>query len=466
MRTGKKLLTGMILVLFIVFVAGCGKVKKTGAVLPEVRNSGTAIQWRYPAEEEWRDLVALTELRGASGENGKDGINGVDGKDGKNGKDGVNGTDGKNGINGKNGIDGKDGVDGKNGADGKDGKNGADGKDGKDGINGKDGIDGKDGADGKDGIDGKDGVDGINAKNIEVRRAEFYIQWRYEGEEWQNLVAIADIEGPAGQNGTDGANGKTPEFRVSENILQWRYVDDEIWLNLYDLTALKGADGRDGRDGKDGINGQDGRDGADGQNGSDGKDGKTPFIGENGNWWFGEIDTGIKAAGIDGIDGEKGDKGDKGDAGQNGSCSGYFYAETRIPRVFLNNGNAALSVYEKVNSGDLISTYLDKITLKKGHVYSVTISGSLQVVSNESNNSGNYSIQMTDGYDDDLCREVTRIKRDGKKIAQTNDQHSFNFTRIYDASDEDITLYFMFEQSAYNTRLESFKGTITITALD
>lgn len=468
----------MILVLFIVFVAGCGKVKKTGAVLPEVRNSGTAIQWRYPAEEEWRDLVALTELRGASGENGKDGINGVDGKDGKNGKDGVNGTDGKNGINGKNGIDGKDGVDGKNGADGKDGKNGADGKDGKDGINGKDGIDGKDGADGKDGIDGKDGVDGINAKNIEVRRAEFYIQWRYEGEEWQNLVAIADIEGPAGQNGTDGANGKTPEFRVSENILQWRYVDDEIWLNLYDLTALKGADGRDGRDGKDGINGQDGRDGADGQNGSDGKDGKTPFIGENGNWWFGEIDTGIKAAGIDGIDGEKGDKGDKGDpgekgdkgdkgdAGQNGSCSGYFYAETRIPRVFLNNGNAALSVYEKVNSGDLISTYLDKITLKKGHVYSVTISGSLQVVSNESNNSGNYSIQMTDGYDDDLCREVTRIKRDGKKIAQTNDQHSFNFTRIYDASDEDITLYFMFEQSAYNTRLESFKGTITITALD
>lgn len=291
MRTGKKLLTGMLLVLFIVFVAGCGKTVKTDAALPEVRNSGTAIQWRYPAEEEWRDLVALTELRGASGENGKDGINGVDGKDGKNGKDGVNGTDGKNGINGKNGIDGKDG---------------------KDGINGKDGIDGKDGADGKDGIDGKDGVDGINAKNIEVRRAEFYIQWRYEGEEWQNLVAIADIEGPAGQNGTDGANGKTPEFRVSENILQWRYVDDEIWLNLYDLTALKGADGRDGRDGKDGINGQDGRDGADGQNGSDGKDGKTPFIGENGNWWFGEIDTGIKAAGTDGKDGINGIDGTNG----------------------------------------------------------------------------------------------------------------------------------------------------------
>ena len=64
MRTGKKLLTGMLLVLFIVFVAGCGKTAKTNAALPEVRNSGTAVQWKYSDEADWRDLVALTELRG------------------------------------------------------------------------------------------------------------------------------------------------------------------------------------------------------------------------------------------------------------------------------------------------------------------------------------------------------------------------------------------------------------------
>ena len=29
--------------------------------------------------------------------------------------------------------------------------------------------------------------------------------------------------------------------------------------------------------------------------GADGKDGLTPFIGENGNWWIGEKDTGVKA---------------------------------------------------------------------------------------------------------------------------------------------------------------------------
>ena len=225
MKTGKKLLTGKLLalcaallVLCIVLAIGWSKAAKTDTALPEVRNNGTAIQWKYSDETDWRDLVALTELRGAAGENGKDGAN---------------------------------------------------------------------------------GKDGINGKSIEVQRATEYIQWRYEGDEWQNLVAIADITGPTGQNGKDGANGKTPEFRVNENTLQWRYVGDEIWLNLYDLTALKGADGRDGVDGKDGINGQDGRDGADGtngQNGSDGKDGNTPFIGENGNWWIGEKDTGVKAA--------------------------------------------------------------------------------------------------------------------------------------------------------------------------
>ena len=440
MKTGKKLLTGTLLALCVallvlcsVLAIGWSKAAKTNTALPEVRNNGTAIQWKYSDETDWRDLVALTELRGAAGENGKDGANGE------------NGTDGKNGINGTNGKDGINGIDGKDGADGK---------------NGKDGI---------DGADGKDGIDGMSAKNIEVQRTTEYIQWRYEGDEWQNLVAIADITGPAGQKGADGANGKTPEFRVNESTLQWRYVGDEIWLNLYDLSILKGLDGEDG---------------------VDGKDGNTPSIGENGNWWIGETDTGVKAAGIDGTDGvdgekgdkgdkgdpgekgdkgdngDKGDKGDKGDAGQNGSCSGYFYGEANAPRTVLNNSRVNIDVYEKINKGGLISSYRNNITLKKGHIYNVCLSGSLEVGSNEFNNSGNYSIQMTDGYDNDLCRELTRIKRDGAKIPYTNDQHSFNFNRMYDASNKDITLQLWFENSAYNTYLGGFRGTITITALD
>lgn len=40
-------------------------------------------------------------------------------------------------------------------------------------------------------------------------------------------------------------------------------------------------------------------DGADGKNGSDGKDGITPHIGENGNWWIGDTDIGVKAGGAE-----------------------------------------------------------------------------------------------------------------------------------------------------------------------
>ena len=41
-----------------------------------------------------------------------------------------------------------------------------------------------------------------------------------------------------------------------------------------------------------------------GKDGKDGKDGDTPYIGENGNWWIGEIDTGVKAQGNPGENGQ------------------------------------------------------------------------------------------------------------------------------------------------------------------
>ncbi len=386
MKTGKKLLTGSLLalcaallVLCIVLAAGWSKAAKIDTALPEVRNNGTAIQWKYSDEADWHDLVALTELRGAAGEAGKDGAN---------------------------------------------------------------------------------GKDGINAKSIEVQRAATHIQWRYAGDEWQNLVAIVDITGPAGQSGKGGANGKTPEIRVNENTLQWRYTGDEIWLNLYDLSVLKGLDGKDGTDG------------------ATGKDGKTPFIGENGNWWIGETDTGVKAAGVDGEKGdkgdpgekgEKGDKGDKGDKGQNGSCAGWFYGTLWTKGDLYKEDGAerpvGIKVYKEAESGGFVSTYMDEIYLKKGHTYSVTISASMELQSHE-DRSGNYSVQMTDNYDDGFCREATRIKRDGVKLPYSRDQHHFSFSRIYIASDEDIPLRFKIEQSSYKTTLLGFNGTITITALD
>ena len=495
MKTGKKLLTdsllalcAALLVLCIVLAAGCSKAAKTDTALPEVRNNGTAIQWKYSNETDWRDLVSLTELRGAAGENGK------------------NGTDGKNGLDGKDGINGTDG---------------------KDGTNGKDGIDGKDGADGKD---------GINAKNIEVQRVETHIQWRYEGDEWQNLVAIADIEGPAGQNGTDGANGKTPEFRVSENILQWRYVDDEIWLNLYDLSVLKGLDGKDGADGINGKDGADGKDGTNGQNGSDGKDGKTPFIGENGNWWIGEIDTGIKAAGTDGKDGINGIDGTdgkqieiqktdlyiqwrykggewqnlvaladilgpsgqngtdgedgktpefrvngnqlqwryegetiwlnlydlsvlKGADGKDGSCAGYFAANGSV-----YSAGKALPFTVKKKSGGLISynASSNKITLSKGHTYSLVFSGTIAVSAKSDGKA--CGAALFDGYNSEMALE-TQTYVTAPKADQT-EKLTMAYNTIYTA-EEDITLTFQYTTMLLqDTNFKDARYNITIIALD
>lgn len=52
----------------------------------------------------------------------------------------------------------------------------------------------------------------------------------------------------------------------------------------------------------------------------DGADGLTPTIGENGNWYLGETDTGKPSRG------DKGDKGEKGDKGSDGK-SAYSYAQ-------------------------------------------------------------------------------------------------------------------------------------------
>lgn len=43
-----------------------------------------------------------------------------------------------------------------------------------------------------------------------------------------------------------------------------------------------------------------------GQKGEPGKDGLTPFIGDNGNWWIGGLDTGVTAAGLQGPQGPAG----------------------------------------------------------------------------------------------------------------------------------------------------------------
>lgn len=368
------------MVLCLVLFAGCAQQQLSTAERTEVRNSGTAIQWKYSDESDWHDLVTIAELTGAAGENGADGI---DGKDGVNGNDGINGTNGVNGKDGKNGTNG---------------------------------------------VDGKDGINGTNGKNIEIQKDDLYIRWRYAGGEWQNLVALADISGPAGQN------GKTPEFRVNEAMLQWRYVGDEVWLNLYDLSTLKGRDGETGQDG------------------ASGKDGNTPFIGENGNWWIGGTDTGVKAAG------EKGEKGDTGANGKDGSCVGYFSAHGET------NSWGKLPLVVKKESGGLISynSSNNTITLSKGHTYSLVFSGTVAVSANGDDRT--CVVALADGYSNDIGLDTqisTIIPKNGQTARLT-----VAYNTIYTA-EENIVLTFQYiNMMSMYTDFGGSRYNITIIALN
>ena len=206
----------------------------------ELRVYNGFVQWKYSDDSVWNDLIALSDLKGEKGDKGDAGDKGDKGDPGQ---DGAPGQDGKDGVTPQLKI-GDDNLwyvsyDGGQTwvslgvkATGEKGDTGEAGQQGNKGDKGDNGAQGKDGKDGKDGTSGVNGAGGADGKN---------------GKDGKNGVGIAKAEINA-----DG-----------ELILT--YTDGKT-VNLGKVV------------------------------GADGKDGLTPFIGENGNWWIGEKDTGVKAA--------------------------------------------------------------------------------------------------------------------------------------------------------------------------
>ncbi len=140
------------------------------------------------------------------------------------------------------------------------------------------------------------------------------------GTTWKSLGVKA-----TGEDGKDGTDGLTPVIGENGN---WWIGDTDTGVKAAAADGRDGADGKDGVDGKDGANGKDGIDGKDGVDGKDGTDGAqgapglTPSIGGNGNWWLGNTDTGVRAAGTTGATGAAGATGATGAtgaAGRNGT---------------------------------------------------------------------------------------------------------------------------------------------------
>lgn len=269
-----------------------------GAVTPQLRISAVTNEWEvsYDNGGSWTSLGVK-----ATGEKGERGAGGKDGKDGADGKDGITpqleiGDDSIWQISYDGGQTWTSlGVK----ATGEKGEQGADGKDGKDG------------ADGKNGTDGQDGL------TPQLRIGDDNIwQISYDGgQTWTSLGVKAT--GEKGEQGADGQDGLVPYIGANGN---WWLGDTDtgIRASVKGEKGEKGGTGAAGRNGADGKNGKDGvgiskaEINADGELvltytdgtmvnlgkvvGADGRDGLTPFIGENGNWWIGETDTGVKAA--------------------------------------------------------------------------------------------------------------------------------------------------------------------------
>ena len=116
--------------------------------------------------------------------------------------------------------------------------------------------------------------------------------------------------------------------------------------------TIKSVDILDGADGKDGETGPAGKDGKDGVDGKDGTDGITPTIGNNGNWYLGDEDTGKPSRGATGEQGPAGRDGTNGADGIDGfspianvSKSGT----TSTITITDKNGTTTASVNDGIN---------------------------------------------------------------------------------------------------------------------
>lgn len=114
-------------------------------------------------------------------------------------------------------------------------------------------------------------------------------------------------------------------------------------------TPVKGVDYFDGAPGKDGytpkkgvdyFDGKDGVDGKPGSNGRDGVDGITPHIGNNGNWYIGNTDTGKPSQGSPGKEGAAGKDGNNGQPGKDG-VSVYHVWEGTVLKVTSASGTSS-----------------------------------------------------------------------------------------------------------------------------
>ena len=119
-------------------------------------------------------------------------------------------------------------------------------------------------------------------------------------------------------------NTQKAQARQNIGATTKEYVDEQI--ENIELTpgpqgpaGPQGPQGTQGIQGTQGPQGEQGPQGTQGTPGTNGQDGITPHIGENGNWFIGDTDTGVHAQGPQGEQGTQGIQGTQGEQGPQGT---------------------------------------------------------------------------------------------------------------------------------------------------
>ena len=117
-------------------------------------------------------------------------------------------------------------------------------------------------------------------------------------------MSIAVKSGLPSLGSTEGAVISADEVSVSEDGSAAASVGEDLprGKSAYEIAKENGFDGTEA----EWLASLKGAPGAAGANGKDGENGKTPYVGENGNWYIGENDTGKPSRGAKGEPGRDG----------------------------------------------------------------------------------------------------------------------------------------------------------------
>lgn len=305
----------------------------------ELQKSKTHIQWRYVNDADWEDLVSLEELKGdvsvGEGVAGERGFGWIVGENnpissqGRNGDLFLNSTTYEifekvnDNWNSLGIIKGEQGLKGQKGDKGDKGDVGPKGERGENGLQGEPGVDGRE---------------------VELRKSETHIQYKYVGEQdtaWRNVVSLEHLAGPQGEKGEKGDpgiqgekgdKGDSPDlstFYTKDQVYNKSEVDEKI-ANVssggsVDLTNYYNKQQVDEKiqqieltPGPKGDKGEAGSQGAPGRDGKEIELQKTEthiqwrYVGE------GEWNNLLPLSQLKGQKGDTGERGPKGDTGQQG----------------------------------------------------------------------------------------------------------------------------------------------------